>query len=62
MSPDPYDGSYSGNPQSLNRYSYVMNNPLMLTDPSGLFGGVGIGGVGGIGGNVSALFLPEEAT
>ena len=25
------------NPQSLNRYSYVMNNPLRYTDPSGNF-------------------------
>ncbi|NYF81310.1 hypothetical protein HDF17_003630 [Granulicella arctica] len=25
-----------GNPQSLNRYSYVMNNPLRFRDPSGL--------------------------
>ena len=24
-----------GNPQSLNRYSYVLNNPLRYTDPSG---------------------------
>jgi RHS repeat-associated protein len=24
-----------GNPQSLNRYSYVLNNPLKYTDPSG---------------------------
>ncbi|MGH9595849.1 MAG: RHS repeat-associated core domain-containing protein, partial [Edaphobacter sp.] len=37
MSPDPYDGSYdSGNPQSFNRYSYVLNNPLGYVDPSGL--------------------------
>ena len=43
MSPDPYDGSYNGNPQSLNRYSYTMNNPLMMTDPSGLFCGFGVG-------------------
>ncbi|MCP4542062.1 MAG: hypothetical protein GY832_33465 [Chloroflexi bacterium] len=27
--PDP------GNPQSFNRYSYVVNNPLKYTDPSG---------------------------
>ena len=24
-----------GNPQSLNRYSYVLNNPLKYADPSG---------------------------
>ncbi|MCE5259685.1 MAG: RHS repeat-associated core domain-containing protein [Chloroflexi bacterium] len=26
-----------GNPQSLNRYSYVLNNPMRYTDPSGMF-------------------------
>lgn len=36
FSPDPYSGSYDpGNPQSLNRYSYVLNNPLSGVDPSG---------------------------
>jgi len=35
--PDPYNGSYNpSNPQSMNRYTYVMDNPLALTDPSGL--------------------------
>lgn len=37
--PDPYDGSYDPtNPQSLNRYSYVKNNPLSHTDILGLDG------------------------
>ena len=33
-SPDPIPGS-TGDPQSLNRYSYVRNRPVMLTDPFG---------------------------
>jgi RHS repeat-associated protein len=37
LSPDPYLGSMNvTNPQSLNRYTYVMNNPLNLMDPYGL--------------------------
>jgi RHS repeat-associated protein len=37
MSPDPYRGSYHfRNPQSFNRYSYVLNNPLFFIDPKGL--------------------------
>jgi RHS repeat-associated protein len=37
MSPDPYYGSYDlSNPQSLNRYAYVLNSPLSLFDHSGL--------------------------
>src|SRR5579863_1680154 len=35
LSPDPLAGDIT-NPQSLNRYSYVMNNPLNATDPLGL--------------------------
>jgi RHS repeat-associated protein len=34
-SPDPLAGSI-GNPQSLNRYAYVLNDPLSLIDPLGL--------------------------
>ena len=35
--PDPYTGSMSiGDPQSLNRYSYVGNDPVNRIDPSGL--------------------------
>ena len=33
--PDPYD------PQQLNRYAYVRNNPVIYTDPSGNFGLLG---------------------
>jgi RHS repeat-associated protein len=37
LSPDPYDGSYDPtNPQSLNRYNYLLNMPALLTDTSGL--------------------------
>jgi RHS repeat-associated protein len=36
-SPDPYNGSsFSENPQSWNRYSYVENDPVNFIDPSGL--------------------------
>jgi len=37
LSPDPFiSGPFSG--QSYNRYSYVVNNPLTLTDPTGFQG------------------------
>ena len=36
LSPDPVMG-YLDTPQLLNPYSYVMNNPLSYTDPSGYF-------------------------
>jgi RHS repeat-associated protein len=35
MSPDPLGGNVA-DPQSLNRYAYVTNDPLSLVDPSGL--------------------------
>ncbi len=38
MSPDPSGLEYADptNPQSLNHYSYVLNNPLINIDPNGL--------------------------
>jgi RHS repeat-associated protein len=36
ISPDPIEPEYS-NPQTLNRYSYALNNPLRYTDPTGLY-------------------------
>jgi hypothetical protein len=35
MSPD-LDTSPGSNPQSLNRYAYVVNNPTAMTDPNGM--------------------------
>jgi RHS repeat-associated protein len=35
MSPDPI-GGHLEDPQTLNRYAYVRNNPVNLTDPTGL--------------------------
>jgi RHS repeat-associated protein len=35
LSPDDGTGERLQNPQSLNRYSYAFNNPLILVDPSG---------------------------
>lgn len=37
MSSDPFAGDI-GNPQSLNRYAYVLNTPIALIDPTGMIG------------------------
>src|SRR5260370_42125030 len=42
MSPDPYKGNSGaagdvGNPQSWNRYAYVLSDPINYYDPDGLF-------------------------
>jgi RHS repeat-associated protein len=36
LSPDLLGGSLA-NPQSLNKYAYALNNPLVVTDPTGLY-------------------------
>ena len=50
LSPDTIVPGYA-NPQNLNRMSYVTNNPLRYTDPTGHMmtdeGGGGVGGCGG---------------
>jgi RHS repeat-associated protein len=69
MSPDPLAGDIT-DPQSLNRYAYVLNNPTTLTDPTGLSAPwplsapgcsswlpcYGSGGIPGGGGSGSAIF------
>jgi RHS repeat-associated protein len=45
LTPDP-NVQFVADLQSYNRYSYVHNNPLRYTDPTGYFS-FGIGGVGG---------------
>jgi RHS repeat-associated protein len=46
------------NPQTLNRYSYVTNSPLTLTDPSGMFAispeSSELGGIGSLAGSFNS--------
>jgi RHS repeat-associated protein len=53
-SPDPMSGSLT-NPQSLNKYTYALNNPLKFTDPTGAFAEPYDGGDDGGGGFFSAI-------
>lgn len=68
LTPDPLVSSMQS--QALNRYSYVLNNPVNLVDPTGFQSTVtttygGAGGGGGSGGNSgnwpTCLFLCEMA-
>jgi len=56
LSPDNYSG-HGGTSQGFNRYSYVLNNPLKYTDPSGenpfVAGAIGAGGGALVAGIVS---------
>ena len=54
FSPDPYQGSYDPtNPQSFNRYAYVLNSPLSFIDPAGL--GPGDCFLSGLSGNTCSV-------
>jgi RHS repeat-associated protein len=49
MRPDPYSGSYDpSNPQSMNRYSYTLNNSLAFVDLFGLQGCSQVRPAGGV--------------
>ncbi|MGB7984008.1 MAG: RHS repeat-associated core domain-containing protein [Terracidiphilus sp.] len=38
LSPDPFlDSGRPDDPQTWNRYAYALNNPLIVTDPTGLY-------------------------
>lgn len=61
MSPDPYDGSYdAGNPQSFNRYAYVLNNPLSIDDPTGLHWECSSGGIVGDTSSGSCVWVDDN--
>lgn len=53
MSPDNFVQD-PHNSQSLNRYAYCLNNPLMYTDPSGEAWEIGVGGAIAIGAAIAA--------
>jgi hypothetical protein len=58
-SPDPIGGSIA-DPQSLNAYPYTRNDPINLTDPTGLWIGGGPSPVDPFGGGPSLPWTPWE--
>ena len=62
-SPDPVSGS-AADPQSLNRYAYVRNDPINYTDPSGMLMIPGYGymswGNSGFGSNWNEFYFMEN--
>jgi RHS repeat-associated protein len=71
LSPDPlgWGAVNQGTPQSLNRYAYVLNNPMSLTDPDGqacvtsLDGAVSIDNQGPIGDactGMGGIYVPGD--
>lgn len=59
VSKDPYQGSLD-NPLSLNRYSYVVNNPLKFIDPTGNDAVIITAKWGAFGGGHTSLLLQNE--
>ncbi|NQY05685.1 MAG: VCBS repeat-containing protein [Flavobacteriaceae bacterium] len=58
LAPDNYIQDIT-NTQNFNRYGYVLNNPLMYTDPSGELIEIGTGLAIGIGAVVSSIFATD---
>jgi RHS repeat-associated protein len=60
--PGPLPYADITNPQSLNKYAYVLNNPLRYTDPDGHCGPVCalVGGVIGAGINVGVTYFTKS--
>ena len=53
---DPGDSAYPGQPQSWNKYAYVLGNPLKYDDPDGEVANAVIGGaIGGILGGAGSI-------
>ncbi|MGB6830752.1 MAG: RHS repeat-associated core domain-containing protein [Terracidiphilus sp.] len=62
MIPDPYGWGAVDltNPQSLNRYAYVTNNPLSMIDPAGLDGTCDLNGADYDGGETPCYYVESD--